>query len=63
MADSRKHATDQEHTMKAIVHDSNGSSDVLELSDIDRAYPFSRVSEAIQHWETGHAKEKVVITV
>ena len=30
---------------------------------IDRTYPLSEVPEAIRHWEAGHARGKIVITV
>ena len=62
--------------MKAIVQETYGPPDVLELRDIakpligdddvlilDRTYPLRDVPEAIRSWERGHARGKVVITV
>ncbi len=49
--------------MKAIVQDTYGSPDVLELRDIDKTYPLSKVPDAIRYLQEGDAKGKVVITV
>ncbi len=50
--------------MKAIVQDKYWSpDDVLELKDIDKTYPLSKILEAIGHVGEGHARGKVVITV
>jgi len=65
------------NTMKAIVQDTVGSADALELREIDapeigdgrvtpvidRTYPLSEAPEAIRYLAEGHARGKVVITV
>ena len=49
--------------MKAIVHDTYGSLNVLKLRDIDKTYTLRETPAALGYIEGGHARGKVVITV
>lgn len=57
--------------MKAIVQDTYGPPDVLQLRDIDRpaigdedvTYPLAEAPDAIRHLRDGHPAGKIVLTV